>query len=679
MIIKMKDNKLPLKELSIKELYKSEKKKVYEVPVYQRNYAWEKDEITTLIQDVYDAYSRKDKEKEKIYYIGTLVTFFKGDDVYEVIDGQQRLTTIYLILNALGFKPDNPLTYKARKKSNSTIKHIPDFDTDEKDKGIVDGYRYVEEAIREIGDDKEEFRSFFLENVHIIHYEVPRDIDLNHYFEIMNSRGEQLEKHEILKAELIGELSDSGDKTNFNTIWEACSEMSEYIQDKYPDISFFRDGFGECFKNYGDENKISECKKSILEFMINTDYKATDNEPKTDGAFQPIIDFSNFLLIVLKITRILAEKDFNACNFILDDKKLISEFHAVDYNSYNGKRGFAKIFACNLLKAKYYLDNFIVHHSEMEDTTANNPWDLQHWNEKSKKPESLCGDNEELQNKLMHLLSMFEVSFVPKQRKNYLFYCLLYLFKNKIDRKNRETLQNYANFIESLADRYFYDIYLDGGQLNAANVPKPSSFDEVILSGNTLTTELNNKNVYKFNDIYGDGDMPEKEAPSLFVFNYIDYKIWKFYADNMRGEKLKEESEERKVFFSKLGCSDFGLKIFNNFYFSRTRRSLEHYFPQANVSESTITKAQINCLGNFAMIGSDANTSGSNMSPIEKLRIYGETGKNLQISVASMKFIIMMQKCRDNYNNPQREHGQEWNFEDIKEHQQKILELIAES
>ena len=32
-----------------------------------------------------------------------------------------------------------------------------------------------------------------------------------------------------------------------------------------------------------------------------------------------------------------------------------------------------------------------------------------------------------------------------------------------------------------------------------------------------------------------------------------------------------------------IGCSDFGLKVFNQFYFSRTRRSLEHYYPQANI------------------------------------------------------------------------------------------------
>jgi len=138
----MKIKTLPLRELSISELYNGDKA-TYEVPIYQRNYAWEKDEIATLIQDVYDAYVAN----KKTYFIGTLVSFHKGDQVYEVIDGQQRLTTVNLILGALGVALQNKLTYRARKKSNDTIQSIPDFEIDEKDNGIVDGYKYAKNAI----------------------------------------------------------------------------------------------------------------------------------------------------------------------------------------------------------------------------------------------------------------------------------------------------------------------------------------------------------------------------------------------------------------------------------------------------------------------------------------------------------------------------------------------------
>lgn len=75
-----------------------------------------------------------------------------------------------------------------------------------------------------------------------------------------------------------------------------------------------------------------------------------------NDSFQPIIDFPNFLLIVLKITR-MQEKDFNPSDFTLDDKELINEFDKVKLTL-----EFVKQFAYNLLLAKYYLDNYMVHH-----------------------------------------------------------------------------------------------------------------------------------------------------------------------------------------------------------------------------------------------------------------------------------------------------------------------------
>ena len=239
-------DKLPLKEVSIEELYISGSPCTYEIPIYQRNYAWGKDEIAALIQDTYDAYLASKKDENKIYYIGTLVSFHKGEGVFEIIDGQQRLTTIRLILSALHIDVNNKLTYRARKKSEVTLKALPKAkedekvflsgDFDEKDTGITEGYKFATAAVKEIVEEKEreKFTDFFKRKVHIIHYRVPKDIDLNHYFEIMNSRGEQLEKHEIIKAQLMQKLSNDREASVvFNEIWESCSEMSVYIQQSF--------------------------------------------------------------------------------------------------------------------------------------------------------------------------------------------------------------------------------------------------------------------------------------------------------------------------------------------------------------------------------------------------------------------------------------------------------------
>jgi hypothetical protein len=163
----------------------------------------------------------------------------------------------------------------------------------------------------------------------------------------------------------------------------------------------------------------------------------------------------------------------------------------------------------------------------------------------------------------------------------------------------------------------------------------------------------------------------------------MDYCLWKKYAENMAGEKLKEQSEERKEFFCQLGCKDFGLDVFKRFYFSRTRRSLEHYYPQALVKKypEAINDNQINCFGNFAMIGSDANSSGSDWTPKAKLDHYLDPSKKVrQVGVASLKFRIMMQMCHDNDNDEEksREAGQEWMFADIKRHQELMLKILFE-
>lgn len=667
---------LPLKEVSIDEIFISGEKSVYEIPIYQRNYAWEKDEIATLIQDVYDAY----KNSKEVYYIGTLVSYHKSDRVFEIIDGQQRLTTIRLILGALDIDEiNNKLTYRARKKSDDTLKSIPKFNVDEKDIGIVNGFKYARTAIDElVSEDRENFKNYFLDNVHIIHYQVPKDIDLNHYFEIMNSRGEQLEKHEIIKANLMEKLDNDDERKLFNRIWECCSEMSVYVQQNISGVktdNIFGESLNDFIPKSFDElmnalpKEDADHKNEVISIadIINPQNNGStwvdiDESDERKDSFQPIIDFPNFLLIVLKITR-MAENDFSPVNFNLDDKELIDEFAAAKMSKSN-----VQTFIFNLIKTRFLLDNYIVHHSKEEDSMDSNPWKLQVWyrDKETNKAQlkNLC--EKSMQERLVHLLSMFEVSFTPRQRKNYLFYCLMYLMKSE-----KRNLDEYTIFVDELANRYFNLVYLDKDKLNAINTPSPGSFDEVILTSNNLLNndQYENKNQDEFVKVYGDVEKGSRGVP-LFVFNYIDYKIWSMYEQELHGEKSRKGSSERSAFFNKLGCSDFGLDVFNQFYFSRTRRSLEHYYPQAMATgeDGNLDKNQINCIGNYAMIGSEANSSGSNWRPEIKLYHYLDKSQKIsRISVASLKFMIMMQMCRDN---------QKWGVAEIDKHQKRMMDIL---
>lgn len=77
-------------------------------------------------------------------------------------------------------------------------------------------------------------------------------------------------------------------------------------------------------------------------------------------------------------------------------------------------------------------------------------------------------------------------------------------------------------------------MYLDASKLNDINQPKPNSFDETIFNNGGLNVELEEVN-RDFNRIYpiGSCNIP------LYVFNYTDYKLWKKYVVELRGNKAK--------------------------------------------------------------------------------------------------------------------------------------------
>ena len=695
---------LPLEELSIKDLFYSAQKNTFEIPIYQRNYAWEKDQVNALVNDVNDACTQDNMQP---YYIGTLVSYNKGDNVFEIIDGQQRLTTIWLILTAMDEVPKNTLTYRARKKSTSTLKlisqkqeQLKDKSAYEKDLGIESGYKFAKTALSNIAN-LEKFKKYFLDKVRIIHYQVPKDIDLNHYFEVMNSRGEQLEKHEIVKAKLMSKLSQEQDRKIFGEIWDACAQMSSYLQKKIPekfsseiftnDLSFFK------LENYENlrvlENSISDNNNITINSIIDgslIDSNKENGDYDNYADFQKLIDFPNFLFIVLKLYNI-ENKQEGYTN--LNDKDLISAFEKSFSNESASPyeiESNIKEFIFKLLKAKFLLDTFIVHHANEDDNKLNNPCKLQKYFYRAKTndskaqtyPKNLCSDdaNDLTQLYLVQLLSMFEVTYTPYQRKNYLLYCLQFLFNeykedrvssNNVDAYIKELTTKYKDFLNNLADNYFFGIYIQGKNFDEAagslrDSKKEDNFDVI-------------DNIRKFDSKYVNGVCNsieaesgkeiKKEIPPLFVFNYLDYKIWKLYAETIRGKNLKKGTPELNNFFYKLGCSDLEIDIFKSFYFSRTRNSLEHYSPQALASKDTNPDdTQINCLGNYAMIGREANSSGSDWNPKTKNDHYLNNEKKINpVSVSSLKFLVMMKICS--------EHN-EWAWNEIQEHQKKMLMIL---
>ncbi len=202
-----------------------------------------------------------------------------------------------------------------------------------------------------------------MQQVKILPVLVPKNTDVTHYFEVMNNRGEQLEKHEVVKANLLSAVQ--GDKQAMATIqrvWLACADMSRYVQLGFsvkereaifgetaedfkltiPDGLLEKEGFGFIKSDLGSQNQLPKFtfNDSISEGKISQIEKTEDsgNKNKADNGdegkserFTSVIDFPNFLMQVLRIY-MLSEFNNGVTNIdktdlpALDDKELIDAF-----------------------------------------------------------------------------------------------------------------------------------------------------------------------------------------------------------------------------------------------------------------------------------------------------------------------------------------------------------------
>ncbi|MEE3622356.1 DUF262 domain-containing protein, partial [Avibacterium paragallinarum] len=288
--------------------------------------------------------------------------------------------------------------------------------------------------------NEEEFSSFLQEKVVMLRTEVPEDTDLNHYFEIMNNRGEQLEKHEVLKARLMEKLLNE-DKKLFALIWDACSDMSVYAIKRFPysndeskNIRTSDAFFGELVNKIPESfdkmkdilNKIEYTdketnKESILNLLEQTNNKINqDKGSDEDGNFQSIIDFPNFLMIVYKI--------FRGGDVPLNDKYLLNKFEEI-----GDEPATIKEFIILLLKVRLIFDRYIIKSKEEEDSWILNgikkykDGSFREVNtfgtalEQLNKDSDKDGDTDDLSEnhtQIVQLLSMFHTSFRQKIYKN---------------------------------------------------------------------------------------------------------------------------------------------------------------------------------------------------------------------------------------------------------------------
>lgn len=645
-----------ISQLSIKALLSGRDQ--YVIPMYQRNYAWEEGEITQLIQDVIDYLPKKD-DKARNYYIGTLVVYERPDSktpVFETIDGQQRLTTLSLLtsylkntrLVDLAWYSNLSIHFDSREHSRATFSAIFEgkFNDDPAEvlaekqinSGILNGYRLIKkllpQKLKENNVSLQQFYDYLFRYVQIMRVKVPADTDLNHYFEIMNNRGEQLEKHEVLKARMMKELQGCEQSQNcLHSVWEACANMEHYVQ-----MGFTPGQRGSIFgdKDWGqfelaDFDALRAALHSSQEVVAKQETRLTldqiiakapvaakqdDSSEDAPERFNTVINFPNFLLHVLRID--------TKADIPLDDKRLLDTFEAYVLKQPDPVAA-VKRFTFSLLRCKYLFDQYVI---KREFIKGADGWSLKRfkWNDGGERSRVGRGSyvntfgeedgNEDINRRILMLLSAFHVSTPTLVYKHWLNAALFHLFYVE-----QIEAQVYLQHMESVAKTFVFDrflapnvgldyfamIYTNRG---ACQTRRESIVAETIESRLTFGNIENN-----------------------LVFNFLDYLLWLEH-------RAKESVKSYEFTF---------------------RSSVEHYYPQHPLDgQAQLDADTLNSFGNLCLISHSKNSRLSNFMPSAKKEFY----KNNTID--SVKQYLMMEP-------------ESWDGDAIRAHSEQMNNVLLNS
>ena len=195
------------------------------VPSYQRGYRWTSKEVTRLLDDVYNLLDHKNinsVRNSKDYCLQPVVVEKTGENNFSVIDGQQRLTTIYILYKFMNSEPNFNLTYETRKKSAEFLENM---NLSLQDENIdfyfmANAYRAIENWFNEkmqtnstnLRTLRRRFENLFTENVKVIWYEVDDTEDSAALFTRLNIGQIPLTNAELVKAMFLSRSNKNIDE-----------------------------------------------------------------------------------------------------------------------------------------------------------------------------------------------------------------------------------------------------------------------------------------------------------------------------------------------------------------------------------------------------------------------------------------------------------------------------------
>lgn len=392
----------------------------FSIPTYQRPYVWGDEQIKKIIDDFYKAFKAN---KDAPYYISSIITKDNGEfgRNSELIDGQQRFTTLWLIALVVSrlspnyksdieqfLKKDDKLrlSFEIRNEVSDYLTYLLEGNQLAKSKIVkdVESYPYLKnitKAIKSIdgfikdaldystNQDFEQtvqrFGNYIYTKILFIKNTTPQNTDLNKLFSTINNSGVQLEQTDIVKANLLNVIGD--EKVMYSKIWESCENMNNFFE-RNARFSFSQSNWAnidltEQFEFKEDVFKYKaidkEVNKSDAGFNINDisiediseyqfgkqEQESESNRESSDIYCRSIISFGQLLLHTFRLHLKTEELDDFSGTFHAN--RLIEVFKELEQR--NDKEEIKRFFKL-LWKVRYLFDKYII--KWISDTNTKN-------------------------------------------------------------------------------------------------------------------------------------------------------------------------------------------------------------------------------------------------------------------------------------------------------------------
>ncbi|RCW75211.1 uncharacterized protein DUF1524 [Marinobacter nauticus] len=623
------------------------------IPSYQRPYVWSDEDVVKLFEDIKEAYDAKEPQ----YFIGSVLSAVRDEEgvqVYELIDGQQRTTT--LMLMSLAFKASGIKTALAEV---SVLREQPrlHFEIRNSVRNLLGSYAGLEKLTRPgpeaIQSDEylthldanlkvlkqqvealrkdpsfnlELFADYIVEKVRWVNNIVPESMDLNRLFASMNTAGIQLEPVDLLKAKLFRKIGS--EKALYSAIWQACEHTENYFERnlrqlfpsadwnalEYKSIQkYTRDVFGG--STGGEQRDVAG--KSLAELLeeVNAgeepdnasqlDPEDTQTEIDDETVYcRSIVGFELLLIHALRI--FCAQRGDDDLKPLIKAANLMACFDCLLEQGEAEIKAFIEL----LWEVRYQFDTWVVkwvEHDDREDpelrltTISRSISNGKYYINRTAKDLGALVQLQAVRN------------YTGDRSAHYWLTALLGRLVANPDMSEAEVLSNLEQ--------------LDNELSLTTETQKEASFK--IAQGQTPATETWGTQETYFDDARGTGF-------EHYWFQKLEYLLWK------QGDKSDEKLKRYRI---------------------TSKNSVEHVHPQNEEYKKHLPKESLDAFGNVVLLSPGENSSYSNQTVLKKKADFESKPR---FDSLKLKAIFELHTAT----------GGHWREAEIAKHQEQMLGLL---